>query len=295
MAGYTVSTGDESDRAEMISDPKLRAMASYLPSSMIRSMGMAYRDSFLSELAVCLQQQRTTLDEIGRYLVENQTKIERAVDFVKHRVNSEDEERIRYIVTSAFVASYLNGLPPAILLAICEQESGFSFPAESSGVGPWQLTAASAVGELNHPDTAYRERKIEDMRNRITRMGGPEFIGIVNGPVMRIGQSGAIYASRSEMSSHYQYRALESGDMAAKTLLAKGEVNRNMITSDRVLRDLFIKYNGSDNKLAYGNSVLSLYHLYERAVERPTNEQVMNSVPVPVETWTQQRRKGPEI
>lgn len=290
MAGPGLRVATEIGRAiptQLTPDVKAEKCVKLIEKELpnVRQQIGKYWDSFKYELAYVLQEYNVDISQIKKYLEANAKRIDRAVEMLDNKFRDRDENQLRYVVISLFIASYLHGIMPELLLAIGDQESDFKFVSKATGIGVFQLTTYSAVAELQHPNKTHKASKMRRVSLQSESFGGYQLTDIVRGPRVKRSKDG-IVADRADMVYLLQDHALYNAIWASRTFLLKtsrgGDIaERSDLFDKEKLRTFLENYNGSGNKEEYATDVLKLYEYYRTGLDNAKKKDMMNIAPQP--------------
>jgi len=245
-----------------IAETNATVIETIMPPEIKQGMGR-YWNTFKYELAYILQEYKVGAEEIKTYLRDNENEISRQIRRINERYSDLNQERLRYIVEGIYVSAYIHGLPPALLLTICDSESNFTFPTNlEAGFGMMQINKAPLI-DLLKPDRQSKIR-LGKIGEQIKMLDGCELIGVVRSPTVytRQGRDGI---EDDEMKYFLCSKALYSAIWSARVILLRisedGFVRGPELRNDNTLREIFRDYTPTSSSQDIEDR-LEIYHIY---------------------------------
>ncbi|GEM_PF-4145355 len=142
-----------------------------------KNMGSHYK-GFVGTLAWAVLEHRVTLDEITTSLKEKSGEIirlnNRITEAYKTQTEKVSPQGIFTIIASSYVAGYLYGIDPVLLVAIARTENRFKTKGASKkgAIGAFQVVPNSSLMLDLHPQQPGSKRRLEIVNEQIAACGG---------------------------------------------------------------------------------------------------------------------------
>lgn len=226
-----------------------------------KSMGSHYK-GFVGTLAWAVLEHRVTLDEITTSLKEKSGEIIRlnnriSVAYEKQPRKATPQE-VFTVIVSSYVAGYLYGIDPVLLVAIARTENRFKTKGVSGkgAIGAFQVVPNSSLMLDLHPQQPGSKRRLEIVNEQIAACGGKtirEFGRLPEWEKIKDSKNGklddrdarkileypihcAVWAARTLMMKGY---LLKSENKEAHTCLRKEDMSKS-----EIVKRWLASYNG---------------------------------------------------
>lgn len=250
--------------------PKLTAIDRKIPVEIQNLMGKNWH-FFRSDLLNVLREHSATGKDVGGFLERTLPLMQKIVERMQSipDIARRKPEDYFYIVASMFVAGYLHGIDPTLLLAIAHRESSFKpRPRSWRGArGYLQVTASSALSELLSWDSHHRNKTMAGLRQKLAKLTNIEFIGVKTPIGIRwVGKKPVL---KHEEAIKQGNHALHNAVWAARTFLLKYAGKETEIPwgigNAGAIKDALKRYQGGN--ASYAEQVYRLYVSIYKPIE----------------------------
>lgn len=250
--------------------PKLTAIDREIPVQIQNLMGRNW-PVFRSDLMNVLREHSATGKEVGGFLERTLPLMQKTVERMQSipDIARRKPEDYFYIVASMFVAGYLHGIDPTLLLAIAHRESSFKPRSRSwrGARGYLQVTASSALSELLSRDSYHRNKTLTGLRQKLAKLTNIEFTGVKT-PI-GIRWMGKKPVLKPEEAIKQGNHALHNAVWAARTFLLKYAGKETEISwgigNAGTIKDALKRYQGGN--ASYAEQVYRLYVSIYKPIE----------------------------
>jgi len=230
-----------------------------------------YWKKYKYQIEWVIKEHRVSLKEVIDYLELKRKDITIISSEMNKRYKNRKKGEIFTIVVSAYIAGYINGINPLLLVSIAERESRFRIrhvKSKTGDRGPFQVNMnSSAITEFLCRNKRHAWIQIRNYERMLKNGGGKEFLGFelsrfkgVRVITDKVGELEKYYVKKDD-EPIFDY-PLYNAVWAARTLLLKMVLFKGAHQKSREnLEKILSRYNGSKNGKInrYGRAVAESY------------------------------------